>query len=1446
MQKKLRVLVVAILVAIFAVPAMQGAGNRPKSSLEEGHENVFGAGDGSRQHPYIIYTAKQLEAFANNVWKGDYNYNSLHIQLGNDIVLNENLLENQSGAKLFQPIGSEGTFSDGKFMGEFDGCGHAIYGLYITAESRISGYVGLFGTVKGNGEVKNLHVKDAIIDLTNFNKHNLYVGGIVGYTADYAKVTNCTFEGKIYGNSRCKYEGGIVGYHNSYTDITGCHFKGEIGVNNDGKSADYLGGIAGYSYSSISDCTMEGFVRAGQGSAGAYVGGIVGLADGKVVYCKTINSGQMLGGYHINGTDCKWVGGIAGKAKTVIHCQNHLNVVCKSKDMRVGGIVGECEGVQYSGNFGEVQCDDKFNNPLGIDQVWVGGIAGKCGAVVACANYNKVKVADMNIITSKREQNAYIGGIAGQATVMGCCLNMGEMRTATLSNTDGSLISSNVAYGLSGVAGVDNTGHSRYYNIKAQSGMPGDNSGSATLEQLQGKDFLDTYSLVWSMPWGIEMTNKYPAPVRWGGVERDFALSGAEGYGTAEQPYLVGSIEAFEKINSLLNSRDDGLSGVYFKQVADLDFAGGELTPIGVCEGATTVKSFKGHYDGGGYTVRNAKITRSYENFGIIPTAGFIARMETEGTLSNLNFESVEVEATGNCYAGVAVGAYINYTEDATTPLSGINLINCHVTGDSEAIVGSMAGLFTTDDREISAANPEKNTIKYCTVQYCRITSSRVGGGLVGLGAWTIIDHCTVKCELKAATEAVSGRVILGGLIGQYALAGSYRPYSSSILYSVVIPTFVCEEVLTGEKQCFFGGIVGMNDDFGWGDRFIINVKNTLIDDKMILADSNNVYEGSIVGRASYWLSVNLRYVHFATEGKDEEPNFCGWGNNTTFGLGYDEVYNTFGKLYGWSAYFLNGNSNDGDMKWGYYYPTVSSVAIPATSGNGRYSHYDLKYPLLVTPPEHLMVDFTLPECPLDNNVIVLRENTRWSQMLVAAKPNVVSTNGVASRFYLNDKMDYTYPNSFHAYAVHYENADAGKWQVLCLPFEVHSTMLPEGCKMLGIEGYVSGVVCSKEIEMAKAGEPFIFYSPEKAVIDYNEYNSTIVEKTVAGKFMTGTFAATTASAGDYVLSDDGSKFVRLTEATTIEALRGYVPAAKFPGGGDEVQFVIDAYDCGDIDTPGAGYRINFDVQGVRSIGGVLYSCTGAESVAPSRPIEGHHPGDDEDSNWADFDQRDWIGIKGLGWGYEGALLAQGFYCYYDGSILVPAGVKIIDQAPDYELNIFTAANVLHGNYTNYADSEAYWPFYVAPKVNEVAKFKGFITTIDGEKYLYTRGNGLLNGKGVKIEGASEELVDDESRYRIFEGVLVADAEANGGKKIIFSKYLGTTTKVDDAVSSDAVVYGTEGAVVIEGAEGVARIYTAGGAVVKQVAVSGGKRVALAPGLYIVELGGIKVKVAVK
>ena len=97
------------------------------------------------------------------------------------------------------------------------------------------------------------------------------------------------------------------------------------------------------------------------------------------------------------------------------------------------------------------------------------------------------------------------------------------------------------------------------------------------------------------------------------------------------------------------------------------------------------------------------------------------------------------------------------------------------------------------------------------------------------------------------------------------------------------------------------------------------------------------------------------------------------------------------------------------------------------------------------------------------------------------------------------------------------------------------------------------------------------------------------------------------------------------------------------------------------------------------------------------------------------------------------------------------------------------------------------------------------------------------------------------------EGVLLADAEANGGVKVVCTGAVDDTeTGVEAATEASAVVYGANGAVVVKGATGLVEVFDATGRIVKAENVEGEAAIEVAAGYYIVRTAGTTATVIVK
>ena len=285
---------------------------------------------------------------------------------------------------------------------------------------------------------------------------------------------------------------------------------------------------------------------------------------------------------------------------------------------------------------------------------------------------------------------------------------------------------------------------------------------------------------------------------------------------------------------------------------------------------------------------------------------------------------------------------------------------------------------------------------------------------------------------------------------------------------------------------------------------------------------------------------------------------------------------------------------------------------------------------------------------------------------------------------------------------------------------------------------------------------------------------------------------------------------------------------------------------------PDKFYQVYVNLQGVKVNGGVLYARTSETSAAPSKPNKDFFDKTYEDYDLTKFVQRDWVAIEGLGSEYEGFEVGT-FIAAYDGMKLTP---EVSTPAPGSQvditnINTFGVANVFYGNYENTKTlgmANDYQPFFVKAKVNEVANFVGTVTVTDGKIELWGSGVcGKLNDSGLEIDSNGKEITASEGVYQQIEGVLVADAEANGGVKLVALSEPITPTGVA-ALRADgkATIYGTEGAVVVNGADGKVMIFDAMGRMVKSVSTEGAATVAMPAGYYIVRTAGTAKAVIVK
>lgn len=338
------------------------------------------------------------------------------------------------------PVGT----SDKQFKGTFDGDNHTISNYALSGSSQ---YRGLFGRIN-SGSVKNLtitgvtgnvggsnagflvgYVETAeILDVTIENsrltsstervgalagflisstckritvsnvylKGTNYVGGFVGRSDNGFKLYNSTVSySHIEGSA--DYVGGVTGY----TQHEPAPYYTEIRVIADTiKGRDYVGGWAGYTCWNTQSATKTVDVIGGTVSGRNYVGGIIGYYTGCGFYNFT-NSASVSGNSH--------VGGIAGRpvssysSNTMTNCHNHGDVTGTGN--YVGGIYG---GDPWELGYLTINKCTNSGNVSGVN--YVGGISGR-------ATYNSTGYLIQNCVNTGDVTGTgnYVGGIVGES-----------------------------------------------------------------------------------------------------------------------------------------------------------------------------------------------------------------------------------------------------------------------------------------------------------------------------------------------------------------------------------------------------------------------------------------------------------------------------------------------------------------------------------------------------------------------------------------------------------------------------------------------------------------------------------------------------------------------------------------------------------------------------------------------------------------------------------------------------------------------------------------------------------------------------------------------------------------------------------------------------------------------------------------------------------------------
>jgi len=222
--------------------------------------------------PYEIRNRADLFGLA-YLTKTGLTFEGEKIQVANDV---EEIVINETGTPeewangsiqpeyKWEPIGWRKSF-----QGTFDGNGATITGVYGTTDST---FMGLFGWIGSNGEVKNLKLTRSYFESTAAGAEGTAIGSVAGRMdgSIHDVYSNATV------SSNTLLNGGIAGYKNSKNEsqITNCWYGGTMEL-----AGAYSGGIIGKIIGGplvLDNCLCTGTMNLGNISGNVRIAGFVG------------------------------------------------------------------------------------------------------------------------------------------------------------------------------------------------------------------------------------------------------------------------------------------------------------------------------------------------------------------------------------------------------------------------------------------------------------------------------------------------------------------------------------------------------------------------------------------------------------------------------------------------------------------------------------------------------------------------------------------------------------------------------------------------------------------------------------------------------------------------------------------------------------------------------------------------------------------------------------------------------------------------------------------------------------------------------------------------------------------------------------------------------------------------------------------------------------------
>jgi len=687
----------------------------------------FAGGSGTKEDPYLVANADQLNNVRNHLDK--------HFLLIDDIDLS-----GYNSGEGWEPIGSKTN----NFTGSFNGDGHTISNLYIYLEGQWNARipVGLFRYTGEGSEILNL-------TLENTNVTGCYyAGGLVGYNS--GNITNVHVNGNITGEWDT---GGLTGINNG--TITNSAFTGCVTGTDTIEYGEWTGGLAGYNLGTITGCWANATVV----SEDNFIGGLVGENNKGTITesysCGAVTGVNSVGGLVGNNSDegiitaCystgtvngdREVGGLVGASSGEITACYSAGAV--NGNWEVGGLVGL--------NYGTIATSFAVGEVKGT--TWTGGLVGRNSETTGTDCYWNTETSGQNksacgkgmAAAKMKEQATYVGWDFDGVWDMNGINNNGYpflrwqrfdvVPTAPTAPQDFTATPGDGQVVLSWTAPENDGGSAiSHYEVSSDNGATWVTASTGTSHTFTGLTNGTEYTFKVRAVNGIgpgaqaSATATPIAPPAW----PEFA----GGSGTEENPYLISTVDHFNKVHNYLDK--------HFRLIANLD-----LSVYGTAPGwepiGTSDTPFTGTFDGNGHIISNLFVDRiANSDIGLFGSVGVSGKI--------LNLGLVDIDVRGEYDVGGLVGENNGQITDS------------YAIGTVTGYMG-VGGLVGNNNGAIDASWAE-GTVKERVKSY-------FFGGLVGENA---NDGTITNCHANVTVNSPKS-VDAGGLVGSNngSITGSY------------------------------------------------------------------------------------------------------------------------------------------------------------------------------------------------------------------------------------------------------------------------------------------------------------------------------------------------------------------------------------------------------------------------------------------------------------------------------------------------------------------------------------------------------------------------------------------------------------------------------------------------------------------------------------------------